>query len=96
MDSVFQNFEGQLSMGKSVFSPSSMPVLEVVAIAVLEAINLAALSRLQVFQFGTDSNTLVDTIHYTSTHLDECGDIISQCRGLLITNTNFRMSFIRR
>jgi len=51
-------------MEKYVFSPSSMPVLEVEAIAVLEAINLANLSRLQVFQFETDSKTLVDAIHY--------------------------------
>jgi len=92
----FRNSEGQFSMAKSAFFPSSMTVLKVEATALLEAIKLAASLGFQAVQFETNCMTFANTIHSTSTHLNEAGDIISQCRGLLFTNTDFKVSYIRR
>lgn len=83
-------------MAKSAFFPSSMTVLEAEATALSEAIKLAVSLGFQTVRFETDCITLADAIHTTSTHLNEVGDIISQFRGLLFINTDFKVSYIRR
>ena len=91
-----RNSMGQFLLGKSAFSISSGSVFEAEAIALLGALDLAVSHGFQVVQFETYIKVLVDAIHNNSVHLNEFGDIISQCRNILSTNPDFRVSYVRR
>lgn len=82
----FRNSMGQFLLGKSAFSTSSGSVFEAEAVALLGALDLAVSHGFQVVQFETDNKILADAIHNNSVHLNEFGDIISQCRNILSTN----------
>jgi len=92
----FRNSMGQFLMGKSAFSTSSGSVLEAEASALFEALKLAVSRVFQSVHFETDNKTLVDAVNSNSIHLNGFGDLVSQCRYILSTNTDFRVSYIRR
>jgi len=83
-------------MGKSGFSTSSGSILEAQASALFEALKLAVSRGFQTVHLETDDKTLADPVYSNSIHLNEFGDIISQSRDILSTNTNFIVLCIRR
>ena len=92
----FRNSMGQFIIGKSAFSSSPGSVLEAEAIALFEAFKMAISCGFLSVHFETDNKTLVDAVHSNSTHINEFGDIVSQWKDILTTNTDFKVSYIRR
>jgi ribonuclease HI len=92
----FRNSVGHFLMGKSAHLHSSISVLEAEAIALLAAINTAISLGYHNVMFETDSKLLADAINSSSSFNNELGDLLVQCRGLLATNFDFVVSFIRR
>jgi len=92
----YRNSEGELLLGKSAIIHSSLSVLEAEAIALLEAMKLSISSRFHHVYYETDSKILTKAILSNTIHHNEFGDLVAQCRNLLITNSGFKVSFIRR
>jgi len=44
--------------------------------------------------FETDNKILADAINSSSVYLNEFGNIVSQCRDLLFSNSNFVVSYV--
>jgi hypothetical protein len=92
----FRNSVGHFLMGKSAHLHSSVSVLEAEAIALLAVINTTISLGYHNVMFETDSNSLADAINSSSSFNNELGDLLVQCGGLLATNFDFVVSFIRR
>lgn len=46
--------------------------------------------------FETDSRSLVNTLYSTTTPLNNFGDLVIQCKNILLSNHDFVVSFVRR
>jgi ribonuclease HI len=62
----------------------------------LEAIKTATSNGLQHVLFETDSMSLVNALNTSNTPLNEFGDLVLQCKNLLLNNSDFVVSFVRR
>jgi ribonuclease HI len=92
----FRDFFGQLLYGKSGYLLSSATVLEAETIALLESINVAISNGWNNVLFETDCKTLVEALYSPIVPTNEFGDLVSCCRSLLASNSDFAVSFIRR
>jgi ribonuclease HI len=92
----FRDSSGNLLFGKSDFKLLSTTVLEAEAIGLLEALKMAISKGLCNVAFETDSKLLVDLLGNTNPPLNEIGDLVSECRTLLLSNPDYVVSFVRR
>ncbi|XP_024629881.1 uncharacterized protein [Medicago truncatula] len=92
----FRDSSGSFMFGKSDYLYSSTTILEAETIGLLEAIKMAILDGMTAVFFVTDCKTLVDALATNSNPPNEFGDLISQCRSLLLTSPDFVVSHIRR
>ena len=92
----FRDSLGQLFLGKSDYMKFSATVLEVETIGLLEAMKMAISSGIHNVIFETDSRSLVNALYSTTTPLNEFGDLVIQCKNILLSNHDFMVSFVRR
>jgi ribonuclease HI len=92
----FRDSSGNLLFGKSDFKLLSATVLEAEAIGLLESLKMAISKDLRHVAFETDSKLLVDLLGNTNLPLNEIGDLVSECKTLLLSNPDYVVSFIRR
>ena len=92
----FRDFKGNLLLGKSDFYHSSTTILEAESLGLLDAIKVAISNRMHVVLFKTDSKILSDAINSNFTPSNEFGDLVVQCRSLLLDRPDFAVSYIRR
>jgi ribonuclease HI len=62
----------------------------------LEAIKTAITNGLQGVLFETDSRLVVTTLNTSNIPLNEFGNLVIQCKILLLNNPDFIVSFVRR
>jgi len=91
----FRDFKGTLLLGKSDFYLSSATILEAKSIGLLD-IKVAISNGMYVVLFETDSKILSDAINSNFTPSNEFGDLVIQCRSLLLDRPDFAVSYIRR
>ena len=87
---------GVLLLGKSDFYYSSSTVLEAESLGLLDAIKVAISHGMCDVMFETDSKILSDVIATTTTPINEFGDLVTQCRSLLLNRPDFVVSYVRR
>jgi ribonuclease HI len=92
----FRDSSGNLLFGKSDFKLLSATVLEDEAIGLLESLKMAISKDLCHIAFETDSKLLVDLLGNTNILLNEIGDVVSECKTLLLSNPDYVVSFARR
>jgi len=92
----FRDFKGNLLLGKSDFYHSSTTILEAESLGLLDAIKVAISNGMHVVLFETDSKILSDAINSNFTPSNEFGDLVVQCRSLLLDRPDFAVSYIRR
>jgi len=95
-DMCFRDSTGLLLLGKSDYFHSSTTVLEAKTIGLLEAIKVAISNGMHVVLFERDCKSLLDAIFSTKVPLNEFGDLVSQCRSLLLNRPNFVVSHVWR
>jgi len=69
-------------------------VLEAEAIDLLEAIKEAISTGMQVVGFETDCKTIHDALSVNNIPQNELGDLISQCKSLLLNRPDFVVSYV--
>ncbi|RHN55891.1 putative RNA-directed DNA polymerase [Medicago truncatula] len=92
----FRDYTGTFLLGKSDFHHSSATVLEAESLALLDAIKLAISNEMHVVLFETDSKILADALTNNSSPTNEFGDLVTQCRSLLLDKPDFAVSYVRR
>jgi len=85
-----------LLLGKSDFYYSSATILEVGSLGLLDAIKVAISHGMCDVVFETDSKILFDALSITTTLINEFGDLVTQCRSLLLNRPNFVVSYVRK
>jgi len=93
-DMCFRDSMGVLLLGKSDFYYSSATVLEVESLGLLDAIKVAISHWMCDVMFETDSKILFDVIATTTTPINEFGDLVTQCRSLLLNRPDFVVSYV--
>jgi len=83
-------------LGKSGYLHLSASSLEAETIALLEAIKMAISNGFHSVWFEIDRKLLADALSSSTVPNTEFGDLVSQCRILLSTNSDFTMSFVKR
>lgn len=78
-----------------VFSPSLL-VPEGEALGLLQALRWASEMGIGACIFEIDCKTVVDNIHSSKKDYPEFGVLISGCKSILATRSNFKIDFIRR
>jgi len=86
----------QLLLGKSVYIHLYALSLEAETIALLEFIKMTISNGFHSIWFETDCKLLADALSSSTVPNTEFGDLVSQCRILLSTNSDFIVSFIKR
>jgi len=76
-------------LGKSDYYYSSTTILEAKTIGLLEAIKVAISNGMHAVWFETDCKAISDALVTTNIPQNEFGDLISQCKSLLINRTDF-------
>jgi len=92
----FRDSSGIFMLGKSDYYYSSTTILEAETIGLLEAIKVVISNGMHVVWFETDCKAISDALATTNIPQNEFGDLISQCKSLLINKTDFVVSHIRR
>lgn len=92
----FRDSMGVLLLGKSDFYYSSATVLEAESFGLLDAIKVAISHGMHDIMFKTDSKILSDAIATTTIPINEFGDLVTQCRRLLLNRPDFVVSYVRR
>jgi len=92
----FQDYIGQFLLGKSDYSPSSATILKAETLSLLEALKVAISNGMHFVLFETDSKILSDTPATNNSPINEFGDLVSQCRSLLLNINDFVVSYVRR
>jgi len=92
----FCDSSGSLLFGKSDYKYLSVTVLEAEAIGLLESLKLAISKDLHNVVFETDNKLLVDLLQKSNLSLNEIGDLVSECKILLISKPDYVVSFVRR
>ena len=91
----FRNSTGNFLLGKSDYNYSSTTVLEAEAIGLLESMKLAISKAFHHVIFETDSKILVDLLKSTTPSINEIGDLVSECKTMLLNNSDYVVSFVR-
>jgi len=92
----FRNSTDNFLLGKSDLNYSSVTVLEAEAIGLLESIKMAISKAFHHVMFETDSKILVDLLKSTNPPINEIGDLVSECKTLLLSNPDYVVSFVRK
>jgi len=92
----FRDSMGSFLFSKLDFSHSSDMVLEAESLGLLDVIQVAISNGMHYVLFETDSKVLFDAFASTTTPTNEFGDLVSQCRSLLLIRPNFVVSYVRR
>jgi ribonuclease HI len=92
----FRNSSGVLIIGKSGYYYASTTVLEAETIGLLEAIKEAISTGMQAVIFETDCKTIPDALSVNNIPENEFGDLIFQCKSLLLNRPDFVVSYVRR
>ena len=92
----FRNHLRQLLLGKSGYLHLSASFLEAETIALLKAIKMAISNGFHFVWFETDCKLLADDLSSSTVPNTEFGDLVSQCRILLSTNSDFTVLFVKR
>jgi hypothetical protein len=92
----FRDSTGLLLLGKSNYFHSSATVIETETICLLEAIKVAISNGIHDVLFETDCKSLSDVICSTKVPLNKFGDLVFQCRSLLLNRPDFVVSHVRR
>lgn len=92
----FRDFKGTLLLGKSDFYHSSATILEAESLGLLDAIKVAISNGMHVVLFETDSKILSDAINSNFTPSNEFGDLVIQCKSLLLDRPDFVVPYIKR
>jgi len=92
----FRDSSGSLLFGKSDYKYLSVIVLEAEAIGLLESLRLAISKDFHNVVFETDIKLLVDLLHNSNLSLNEIGDLDLECKILLISKSDYVVSFVRR
>ncbi|XP_024633515.1 uncharacterized protein [Medicago truncatula] len=90
----FRDYTGTFLLGKSDFYHSSATVLEAESLALLDAIKVAISNEMHVVLFETDSKILADALTNNSSPTNEFGDLVTQCRSLLLDKPDFAVSYV--
>jgi len=91
----FRDSSGLFMLGKSDYYYSSTTILESETIGLLEAIKVTISKGMHVVWVETDRKAISDALATTNIPQNEFGDIISQCKSLLINRTDFVVLHIR-
>jgi len=92
----FRDSSELFMFGKSDYYYSSTTILEAETIGLLEAIKVALSNGMHVVWFETDCKAISDALATTNIPQNEFGDLIFQCKSLLINRTDFVVLHIRR
>jgi len=92
----FRDSTRSFLLGKSDFSHSSATVLEAESLGLLDVIQVAISYGMHDVLFEIDSKVMSDALASTATPTNEFGDLVSQCRSLLLIRPDFVVSYIRR
>jgi len=92
----FRDSTELLLLGKSDYFHSSTTVLEAKTIDLLEAIKVTISNGMHAVLFEIDCKSLSDVICFTKVPLNKFGDLVFQCRRLLLNRPDFVVSHVRR
>ena len=92
----FRNSTGNFLLGKSDLNYSYVTVLQAEAISLLESIKMAISKAFHYVMFETDNKILVDLLKSTNPPINEIGDLVFEGKTLLLNNSDYVVSFVRR
>jgi len=92
----FRDSTGKLLIGMSGYSQISTTVLEAESTGLLETIKTTTSNGLQRVLFEIGSRSLVNALNTSNTPLNKFGDLVFQCKSLLLNNPDFVVPFVRR
>lgn len=92
----FQDSSGALRYGLSKYSLYTSSPSEVEALSLLEALTFADNQGMTSVIFESDCKLVVDAIISTYSPLNEFEDIISRCKTLLASHSNYSVTYVRR
>jgi ribonuclease HI len=96
LDICFRDSSGTLRYGLSKYSLYTSSHSEAEALSFLEALTFAVNQGMESVIFESDCKLVVDATISTSSPLNEFGDIISRCKTLLPSHSNYYVSYVRR
>jgi len=87
---------GQFLLGKLDYSPSSATILEAETLGLLEALKVTISNGMHFVLVETDSKILSDMLATNNSHVNVFGDLVSQCRNLLLNRDDFVVLYVLR